>query len=63
MFSNTVKGAKSSSVIYNIVETAKENGVNPLNYLKYLFEELPNIDTTNKTKLNQLFTMVANNDE
>ncbi|MCM3742465.1 transposase domain-containing protein, partial [Oceanobacillus luteolus] len=39
---------------YSIVETAKENGLNPFNYLKYLFEQLPNMDMTDKPKLDQL---------
>lgn len=54
MFSNTAKGANSSAIIYSIVETAKENGLNPFNYLKYLFEQLPNMDMTDKPKLDQL---------
>lgn len=54
LFSNTAKGAKSSAIIYSIVETAKENGLNPFEYLSYLFEELPNMDTTNKSKLDEL---------
>jgi hypothetical protein len=54
IFSNTAKGAKSSASIYSIVETAKENGLNPFNYPKYLFEELPNVDIANKEKLDQL---------
>lgn len=49
-----MKGAKSSAIIYSIVETAKENGLNPFNYLKYLFEKLPNMDITNKEELDQL---------
>jgi transposase len=44
LFSNTPKGAASSAVIYSIVETAKENGLNPFEYLKYLFDMLPNSD-------------------
>nr|WP_171038130.1 transposase domain-containing protein [Aquibacillus sediminis] len=40
-------------IIYSIVKTAKENGLNPFNYLSYLFEELPNIDTTDKEQLAQ----------
>lgn len=51
LFSNTARGAKSSAIIYSVVETAKENGLNPFYYLSYLFQELPNIDTTDKTKL------------
>jgi transposase len=53
LFSNTAKGAKSSAIIYSIVETAKENGLNPFNYLKYLFEKLPNIDLSDTEKLDQ----------
>ncbi|WP_164670296.1 IS66 family transposase [Virgibacillus doumboii] len=53
LFSNTAKGARSSAIIYSIVETAKENGLNPFNYLSYLFEELPNMDTTDKEQLAQ----------
>ena len=46
LFSNTPKGAASSATIYSIVETAKENSLNPFEYLKYLFDILPNIDIT-----------------
>uniref|UniRef100_UPI00240A8DF6 transposase domain-containing protein n=1 Tax=Gracilibacillus dipsosauri TaxID=178340 RepID=UPI00240A8DF6 len=53
LFSNTAKGAKSSAIIYSIVETAKENGLNPFQYLKYLFEELPNMNLTDKSNLDQ----------
>jgi hypothetical protein len=51
LFSNTSKGARSSTIIYSVVKTAKENELDPFNYLSYLFQELPNIDTTDKTKL------------
>ena len=44
LFSNTPRGAKSSAIVYSIVETAKENKLNPRAYLKFLFEKLPNID-------------------
>ena len=54
MFSNTAKGARSSAIIYSIVEAAKENGLNPFKYLSHLFEELPNIDTTDKEQLAEL---------
>jgi len=40
LFCNTPGGAKSSAVIYSIVETAKENGLNPYGYLKFVFEQL-----------------------
>ncbi|MEA3392620.1 MAG: IS66 family transposase, partial [Candidatus Marinimicrobia bacterium] len=44
LFSNTPRGASSSAAIYSLVETAKENGLNPFTYLKYLFDKLPNIN-------------------
>jgi hypothetical protein len=40
LFCNTPGGARSSAVIYSIVETAKENGLNPYEYLKFIFEQL-----------------------
>jgi transposase len=43
MFSATQKGAKASSVIFSVIETAKENGLKPFEYLKYLFETIPNL--------------------
>ncbi len=44
LFSNTPKGAEARAVIYSVVETAKENDLNPFPYLQYLFEQLPNVD-------------------
>ena len=54
LFANTPKGAKSSAIIYSIIETAKENNLKPYNYLVYLFEQLPNIDTTNPDAVRRL---------
>lgn len=54
LFSNTPKGAKASATIYSIVESAKENGLNPYSYLQYLFERLPNIDIHDQSALDEL---------
>lgn len=54
LFSNTPRGAKASAVIYSIVETAKENGLDPFRYLVYLFERLPNIDLKDPEALDML---------
>jgi transposase len=40
LFCNTPSGAKSSAVIYSIIETAKENGLNPYSYLNFIFEQI-----------------------
>lgn len=33
LFANTARGAKASATIYSVMETAKENGLNPFQYL------------------------------
>jgi hypothetical protein len=43
LFSNTPNGAQASSIMYSIVETAKENGLHPFHYIKYLLEVLPDL--------------------
>ena len=46
LFSSTPEGARASSVIYSIIETAKENGLHPYHYMKFLLETLPNTKTS-----------------
>ena len=38
---DTIHGAKSSAVIYSIVETAKANNLKPFDYVQHLLEEIP----------------------
>lgn len=38
---HTIHGAKSSEIIYSIVETAKANNLKPFDYVEYLLEEIP----------------------
>lgn len=54
LFANTPRGARASAIIYSIIETAKENKLNPFMYLKLLFEQLPNIDINDKDELDKL---------
>lgn len=42
LFANTPNGASASSVIYSIVETAKENCLKPFDYLVFLLQNIPN---------------------
>ena len=44
LFANTPRGAKASAMLYSIIETAKENGLNPYEYLTYIFRNAPNWD-------------------
>ncbi len=40
LFSDTVKGAKSSAIIYSLIETAKANGVEPYAYLLLVLTDM-----------------------
>lgn len=41
LFANTHGGADASAVLYSLVETAKANGLQPIDYLMRLFEQWP----------------------
>ena len=43
LFSNTPNGAKASAVYYSLVVTAMENGLNPFEYLSWIFTNAPNL--------------------
>ena len=43
-----------SAIIYSIVEIAKESRLNPYEYLKFLFEKLPNVDVKNIEVIDEL---------
>lgn len=47
LFCNTPRGADGSAILYSIVETAKENGLDPYRYLAMLLRELPNCSEEN----------------
>ena len=47
LFNNTPKGAQASSIIYSIIETAKENGLNPFDYIVRVLKAAPNTDFHN----------------
>ena len=41
LFANTTAGAQSSAVIYSLIETAKENRLDPYRYLLWVLREAP----------------------
>jgi len=47
VFSNIVSCAKASATLYSLIETAKLNMYEPYNYLRWLFRELPKLDSGN----------------
>jgi len=44
LFANTPRGARASAILFSIIETAKENGLNPYEYLAYVWRNAPNWD-------------------
>lgn len=54
LFANTAKGAAASATIYSVVETAKENDLNPFEYLKFLFEKMPNMNFDDKEAFDEI---------
>ena len=55
LFANTPRGAKASAVMFSLIETAKENGLNPFTYLVYVFENAPNRNIRNDPNALQQF--------
>ncbi|MDD3168907.1 MAG: IS66 family transposase [Eubacteriales bacterium] len=43
LFSNTPNGARASAVYYSLIVTAKENGLNPFEYLSWILTNMPNL--------------------
>jgi transposase len=60
LFANTPRGARASAVIYSIIETSKENGLNPYAYLTHLFEKLPNLECQDNDSLDKLLPWNVN---
>lgn len=44
LFANTEKGAKCTAITFSIIETAKENNLDPYKYLVYVFTKAPTTD-------------------
>lgn len=49
LFANTPAGAQSSAVVYSLIETAKENDLDPYRYLLWVLESAPKLHQTNKS--------------
>ena len=49
LFANTPSGAKASATVFSIIETAKENGLDPYEYLKFIFTKAPNLKEDEST--------------
>lgn len=50
MFSDTPAGARSSAMIYSIIETARANGLEPYAYLCHIISELPSANSVDEVE-------------
>lgn len=48
LFANTPAGAQASAVIYSLIETAKETGLDPYKYLLWVLQEAPKLFETDR---------------
>ena len=48
LFANTPAGAQSSAVIYSLIETAKENQLDPYRYLLWVLRNAPILSQTDE---------------
>ena len=61
LFSNTPGGATSSAVIYSLVETARESGLDPFRYLRWIFETAPALSVQDKDWAEKMIPAAAPN--
>lgn len=50
LFCSTPAGAAASARLYSLIETAKANDLDPFEYLKFLFEQLPDAETNEQLR-------------
>ena len=44
LFADSVEGAKANAIYYSLIESAKANNLNIYKYIKYLLDELPQLE-------------------
>ena len=54
LFANVPKGTEASAIIYSLIETAKENGLDPYRYLNWLMHEAPKLDMNEEDQVARL---------
>ena len=59
LFANTPGGAQASSVIYSLIATAKENGLDPYRYLLWVLRNAPGLSETDEAWAEKLLPAKA----
>ncbi|MGM0123587.1 hypothetical protein IGI37_000959 [Enterococcus sp. AZ194] len=55
MHSYSLEGARTSGVIFSIYRTAVANGLDPIRYIEFLFDRVPNMATLSDEGSDALF--------
>jgi hypothetical protein len=50
LFSDSVEGMRANAIMYTLVQTARANGLDPFEYLTYVYERLPNMTTAKEVE-------------
>ena len=59
LFANTPKGATGSAVIFSIIQTAIENGLDPYRYLTWLMKTAASSDFTQPEEIRRAVALVC----
>ena len=59
LFANTPGGAQASAVIYSLIETAKENALDPYRYLLWVLQNAPQLSETDEAWAEKLLPASA----
>ena len=59
LFANIPNGAKASSIYFSLIETAKENGLDPYRYLVWVLTNAPWQDMNDPAQVDMLLLMNA----
>ena len=54
LFANSQRGAEAAAIFFSLIETSKETGVDPYEYLTYVFKTAPNVDMNDPEILRSL---------
>ena len=62
LFANTPSGARSSAILFSMIQTAKENGLDPYRYLTWVLKTPPHLNMYEPALADSLFPINAPED-
>ena len=54
LFANTLSGARSSAFLFSMIQTAKENGLDPCRYLTWVLNKAPYLNMSDPADIDSL---------